>query len=84
MLCVIFTSGSTGVPKGVKLLHKNYSSAIAYQRDTLGYLKGARVLDFSSYAFDVVWANLLNTLTAGESLPVYLNQTEVMRKISTH
>ncbi|KFY79792.1 hypothetical protein V499_01225 [Pseudogymnoascus sp. VKM F-103] len=68
LLCVIFTSGSTGVPKGVKLLHKNYSSAIAYQRDTLGYIKGARVLDFSSYAFDVVWANLLNTLTAGGCL----------------
>ncbi|KFY15664.1 hypothetical protein V492_01861 [Pseudogymnoascus sp. VKM F-4246] len=68
LLCVIFTSGSTGVPKGVKLLHKNYSSAIAYQRDALGYIKGARVLDFSSYAFDVVWANLLNTLTAGGCL----------------
>ncbi|KAL5353196.1 hypothetical protein ACLOAV_001229 [Pseudogymnoascus australis] len=68
LLCVIFTSGSTGAPKGVKLLHKNYSSAIAYQRDALGYVKGARVLDFSSYAFDVVWANLLNTLTAGGCL----------------
>lgn len=68
LLCVIFTSGSTGAPKGVKLLHQNYSSAIAYQRDALGYIKGARVLDFSSYAFDVVWANLLNTLTAGEFL----------------
>ncbi|KFY86252.1 hypothetical protein V500_07755 [Pseudogymnoascus sp. VKM F-4518 (FW-2643)] len=68
LLCVIFTSGSTGAPKGVKLLHKNYSSAIAYQRDALGYIKGARVLDFSSYAFDVVWANLLNTLTAGGCL----------------
>ncbi|KFY22082.1 hypothetical protein V493_06851 [Pseudogymnoascus sp. VKM F-4281 (FW-2241)] len=68
LLCVIFTSGSTGAPKGVKLLHKNYSSAIAYQRDALGYIKSARVLDFSSYAFDVVWANLFNTLTAGGCL----------------
>lgn len=68
LLCVIFTSGSTGAPKGVKLLHMNYSSAIAYQRDALGYVKGGRVLDFSSYAFDVVWPNLLNTLTAGEFL----------------
>lgn len=73
LLCVIFTSGSTGVPKGVKLLHKNYSSAIAYQRDALGYVKGARVLDFSSYAFDVVWANLLNTLTAGKFLLICLS-----------
>lgn len=80
LLCVIFTSGSTGAPKGVKLLHKNYSSAIAYQRDALG----ARVLDFSSYAFDVVWANLLNTLTAGEFLLIYLSQSEVMRNICTH
>ncbi|KFX97278.1 hypothetical protein V490_02860 [Pseudogymnoascus sp. VKM F-3557] len=68
LLCVVFTSGSTGAPKGVKLLHRNYSSAIAYQRDFLGYIKGARVLDFSSYTFDVVWAHLFNTLTVGGCL----------------
>lgn len=65
ILYVIFTSGSTGAPKGVKISHRNFCSAIAYQRDALGYTESSRVLDFSSYAFDVFWSNLLNTLTAG-------------------
>lgn len=68
VLYVIFTSGSTGVPKGAMITHGNFCSAIAYQRDALGFTKRSRVFDFSSYAFDVAWSNLLNTLTAGGCL----------------
>jgi non-ribosomal peptide synthetase component F len=66
VLYVMFTSGAGGIPKGVQVLHRNFSSAIAYQQGALGYTQSARVLDFSSYACDVFWSNLLNTLTAGE------------------
>ncbi|KAJ6446710.1 AMP-binding domain-containing protein [Purpureocillium lavendulum] len=69
-LYVIFTSGSTGKPKGAKITHRNMATALAYQRDTVGYRQSSRVLDFSSYAFDVCWSNLLNTLTAGACLCV--------------
>ncbi|TVY82444.1 Nonribosomal peptide synthetase dtxS1 [Lachnellula suecica] len=60
-----FASGSTGTPKGVKITHNNLSSALLDQRDALGYHPNSRVLDFTYYAFDVSWSNLLNTLTAG-------------------
>lgn len=67
-LYVVFTSGSTGKPKGVIITHRNYCTAITYQRETLGYSSTSRVLDFASYAFDVAWSNLLNTLSIGGCL----------------
>ncbi|KAK8920223.1 Nonribosomal peptide synthetase dtxS1 [Metarhizium anisopliae] len=68
ILYIIFTSGTTGVPKGAMVTHGNYCSAIVHQRELLGFESNSRVLDFSSYAFDVVWSNMLNTLTAGGCL----------------
>ncbi|OAA35077.1 non-ribosomal peptide synthetase [Metarhizium rileyi] len=68
ILYIVFTSGSTGVPKGAMVTHGNFCSAIAHQRDLLGFESNSRVLDFSSYAFDVSWSNVLNTLTAGGCL----------------
>ncbi|KID94297.1 non-ribosomal peptide synthetase, partial [Metarhizium majus ARSEF 297] len=68
ILYIIFTSGTTGVPKGAMVTHGNYCSAIVHQRELLGFKNNSRVLDFSSYAFDVVWSNMLNTLTAGGCL----------------
>ncbi|KAJ6787140.1 hypothetical protein PWT90_05370 [Aphanocladium album] len=67
-LYVIFTSGSTGTPKGAIITHSNYSSAILYQRSAHGFTSKSRVYDFSSYAFDVSWSNLIHTLTIGACL----------------
>ncbi|KAM4055831.1 AMP-binding enzyme [Hirsutella rhossiliensis] len=68
ILYVVFTSGSTGRPKGAIITHRNFYSAIVYQRDDLGYHRDSRVFDFASYAFDIAWSNLLNTLTVGACL----------------
>lgn len=68
VLYVVFTSGSTGRPKGAVITHRNFYSAIVYQRQHLGYHSDSRVFDFSSYAFDVAWSNLLNTLSVGACL----------------
>nr|AHZ65449.1 peramine synthetase [Epichloe coenophiala] len=64
----VFTSGSTGVPKGAILTHTNYSSALAYQLQRLGFTKDSRVFDFASYAFDVSVHNVFATLTSGACL----------------
>lgn len=68
LLYINFTSGSTGVPKGAMISHSNFAAAIHYQQGVLGYTQDVRVLDFASYAFDVSWSNLLNTLTVGACL----------------
>ncbi|PHH76729.1 hypothetical protein CDD80_1284 [Ophiocordyceps camponoti-rufipedis] len=68
VLYIVFTSGSTGRPKGATISHQNFYSAVIYQRDGLGYRSNSRIFDFASYAFDVAWSNLLNTLTVGACL----------------
>ncbi|KAI9725101.1 MAG: NRPS [Chrysothrix sp. TS-e1954] len=68
MLYLIFTSGTTGKPKGVVISHANFSSGLYHQHAIHGFRSSSRVLDFASYAFDVAYTNLLNTLTNGACL----------------
>ncbi|KAI0123358.1 hypothetical protein BJ170DRAFT_660160 [Xylariales sp. AK1849] len=69
-LYIVFTSGSTGLPKGATVTHTNFCSAIRHQQQQLGVETSSRVLDYTSYAFDVAWSNILHTLTAGGCLCV--------------
>lgn len=69
-LFVLFTSGTTGTPKGVMVTHSNFSSTILHQHSYFGYDTSARVFDFSSYAFDAAWLNLLLSLSGGACLCV--------------
>lgn len=69
-LYVVFTSGSTGKPKGLTITHENYSTAVSHQHQGFGFSRDSRVFDFSSYAFDAAWFNLLHTLTSGACLCV--------------
>jgi amino acid adenylation domain-containing protein/thioester reductase-like protein len=67
-LYIVFTSGSTGAPKGATVTHANFCSAIQHQQSQLGFEKLCRVFDYTSYAFDVAWSNVLHTLTVGACL----------------
>jgi len=62
---ILFTSGSTGKSKGVVIEHWQLASSIAGHAPAMGYNASARVLQFSSYAFDVSIADMLSTLTRG-------------------
>lgn len=48
--------------------HGNFSTALRYQQDVLGYASATRVLDFSSYAFDAAWLNFIHSTVAGACL----------------
>ncbi|KAF3054868.1 Nonribosomal peptide synthetase 13 [Daldinia childiae] len=72
-LYVVFTSGSTGVPKGAIVSHSNFASAIKYGQEALRYSPETRTYDFSSYAFDASWLNVLYTLCGGGCLCVPSN-----------
>ncbi|KAE8852341.1 hypothetical protein HRS9122_02628 [Pyrenophora teres f. teres] len=65
---IVFTSGSTGTPKGAMISLSNFASAITYQQRSLGLSSRSRVYDIVSYAFDVSWSNVLQTLCAGGCL----------------
>ena len=67
-LYIVFTSGSTGAPKGATITHANFCSAIRHHQQELGFDQKSRVFDYTSYAFDVAWSNVLHTLTAGGCL----------------
>ncbi|PSN60584.1 nonribosomal peptide synthetase 8 [Corynespora cassiicola Philippines] len=70
ILYAVFTSGSTGRPKGILVSHRSYSAAAVCQHEPFGFNQETRVLDFSSYAFDAAWFNLMHTVTSGGCLCV--------------
>jgi amino acid adenylation domain-containing protein len=65
LLYLTFTSGSTGIPKGVRISHANFASALHHQKTLIGYDNKSRVYDFASYSFDISWSNIIHTLAYG-------------------
>lgn len=62
---ILFTSGTTGKPKGVVIEHQHMASSIAHHAPAMGFTRGTRVLQFSSYTFDVSIAEIMTTLVRG-------------------
>ena len=61
LVYVVHTSGSTGKPKGIKIAHSNVAAFLRAYRGVFGrHDRGdCRVLQFPSYAFDVVVRGLV-------------------------
>jgi non-ribosomal peptide synthetase component F len=62
---VIHTSGSTGKPKAIPITHGQYCSGAFDRVKNMRDLNSPRVLQFSSYAFDVAMEDILSGLMVG-------------------
>ncbi|OTA90731.1 hypothetical protein M434DRAFT_397819 [Hypoxylon sp. CO27-5] len=62
---VVFTSGTTGTPKGIQLEHKSICSSLAALAEFCGICRQTRYFQFSSYAFDAGFGEILMTLMRG-------------------
>jgi amino acid adenylation domain-containing protein len=65
---VIFTSGSTGKPKGILLTHAGLNNLTHASNRFFHVHKKSRVLQFSSFGFDVAVWEIFMALAAGATL----------------
>ncbi|KAL5084629.1 hypothetical protein Trisim1_011538 [Trichoderma cf. simile WF8] len=71
---VFFTSGSTGQPKGVVVDHRAVSTSCVSHGREIGFNRQTRVLQFTSYTFDVSIMEVLTTLIYGGCICVPSNE----------
>ncbi|KAK1996788.1 amino acid adenylation domain-containing protein [Colletotrichum falcatum] len=65
-LYAVYTSGSTGKPKGVVITHSSFcSSSTGFSKAIRLDSPNARVLQYSSFSFDISMLEILSTLMAG-------------------
>nr|POF13536.1 nonribosomal peptide synthetase 1 [Quercus suber] len=68
--CIIFTSGSTGKPKSIVLEHSAMCTSAEKQKTAFEINQESRVLQFSSYVFDVSLSEIFTTLSLGGTICV--------------
>jgi amino acid adenylation domain-containing protein len=92
---MIFTSGSTGKPKSILVDHAALSTSTVGKGRAYSLNESSRVLQFSSYVFDVSLSEIFETLTFGgticvpsdverlQNLPDFMEQTRVNTALLT-
>lgn len=74
---VIFTSGSTGKPKGTMVSHSAFTSGATAHAPAMGMEQSSRVLQFSSFTFDVSIAEIFTTLMIGACICIPDDETRL-------
>ncbi len=67
---IIFTSGTTGKPKAVAIEHHSVCYTMQETASLYGLGPGSRFLQFSSYAWDVAFGEIMVTLLSGACICV--------------
>ncbi|XPT02543.1 hypothetical protein M3J09_011657 [Ascochyta lentis] len=62
---IVFTSGTTGTPKGIQIEHYSICSSLLALAKLAGVSDRTRYFQFSSYAFDAAFGEILMTLISG-------------------
>jgi amino acid adenylation domain-containing protein len=62
---VVFTSGTTGTPKGIQIEHHSICSSLLALAKLAGVTRRTRYFQFSSYAFDAGFGEIIMTLICG-------------------
>ncbi|GCE51346.1 hypothetical protein KTH_62150 [Thermosporothrix hazakensis] len=65
---IIYTSGSTGKPKGVMIPHRGLLNVLEAQKQIFGLSSNDRILQFSSFSFDMFIAECLMSFGCGATL----------------
>lgn len=65
---VIYTSGSTGLPKGIPINHGSLAHYVSAVTEELSINERDRLLQFSSFSFDVSLEEIFSGLTRGATL----------------
>ncbi len=68
LVYVIYTSGSTGTPKGIPIEHRSLGNLLTWMQRTFQLTPDDRVLQSSSFSFDVSIAEFFTPLLAGAQL----------------
>lgn len=83
---IIYTSGSTGIPKGVLLEHASIVNTTLSCIDRLQVTQRSRILQLSSFSFDVSVAEWCMALLSGATLymtnrDIFFSPTGIVRAL---